>query len=348
MRKEGFSLKTEYIVAVIFFIGAALMSLFSTGYRLNLFTTFFNSVILCFSISLIWGYCGTFSFGQAAFYTIGGYVYAFITLNVGSPAITPLALLCAVVFTGLFALILGYFMFYGGVNDMFVAIMTICITLSLSLFMAQTGGNNWKIGSVPMGGLNGINRIPPLTIGTLEFKGINLYYLSLTVLVVCMAVFVWLKHSRTGYMLFAVREDRERSRMLGYNVPLIQMVIFGIGGALAALAGVLYVSWGGYIGPTNMSLTASTIPVVLVAAGGKKSPTAAMVFAIIYYYAYHNLAANASEYALIILGVALVLVMLFIPEGVFSTLFSFFDEKLEKILPAKNCPPVSDKGGKGV
>ena len=346
MRGEGIRFKTEHVVTAALFVGAVIFSFTTTAYRINLFTNFYISIILCLSISLIWGFCGTFSFGQTAFYAMGGYVYAIVAMNIDGPASTLIALFCAIVVTWLFAMFLGYFMFYGGVNDMFVAIMTICINLSFSIFLTQTGGDNWKVGNVQLGGLNGINRIPPLTIGSLQFKGIPLYYLALAILVACMAVFVWLSRSKTGYTLFAVREDRERSRMFGYNVPLIQMVVFGVGGALAALAGVLYTSWGGYIGPITLNMTAATIPVVLVAAGGRKKPAAAMLFAIIFYYVYHNLAANASEYTLIILGLALIIVVLFIPQGVFSALFTFFDEKIEKALLKKSGSLIEGEGEK--
>ena len=152
MRGEGVRVKTEHIVTVALFVGAFLLSFTTTEYRINLFSNFYISIILCLSISFIWGFCGTFSFGQTAMYAMGGYVYAIVAMNVDNPASTLLALLCAVVVTGLFAMILGYFIFYGGVNDMFVAIMTICINLSFSIFLTQTGGENWRVGNVLLGG----------------------------------------------------------------------------------------------------------------------------------------------------------------------------------------------------
>ena len=281
-----------------------------------------------FQLNIYLGILRTYSFGQAAFYGLGAYIYGIIAGNLPSMALTPLALIAAVVIVGIFALILGYFMFYGGVNDVFVSIITLCLTLALATFFGQTAGSEWTIGKVALGGYNGLNGIPKLCIGSYALQGIPFYYLCFAITMIVLFVFKHIERSKSGYTMFAIRENRERSALFGYHTAKIQMVVFAIGGMIAALAGVLYASWGGYVSPVSMSMTQATIPVVIVAAGGRKSPTAAMLFGLIYYYASNRLAAAGNEYALIILGIALILVIMFVPQGLFKSLFDIIDKKI--------------------
>lgn len=333
--KGKFKFSSENIIAIIMFVFVMIFPSFVSAYKVQVYTNFFNSILLCMSIVLIWGYCGTFSFGQAAFYGLGAYIYGMITGNIENTALTPLALIISVLIVGVIATILGYFMFYGGVNDVFVGILTQCVTLALSTFFGQTAGSEWHVGKVFLGGYNGMNGISPLYIGSYKISGFSGYYLSAVILFVCLLVFKLIEHSKIGYTLFAVRENRNRSSLFGYNVPKIQMIVFGIGGAIAALAGVLYASWGGYVAPNSMSVTQATIPVIIVASGGRKSPTAAMLFGFLYYFANNKLTGSGNEYSLLILGVALVLVLLFVPQGLFKTLFGFIDDKVAMLFSSK-------------
>lgn len=337
--KGRFKFSSENIIAVLMFAFVMIFPAFVSAYKLQVYTNFFNSILLCMSIVLIWGYCGTFSFGQAAFYGLGAYIYGMISGNVENHALTPLILLVSVAAVGLIALILGYFMFYGGVNDVFVGILTQCVTLALSTFFGQTAGSEWHVGKVFLGGYNGMKGISPLYIGSYKISGFSGYYLSAIILFACLLIFKTVERSKAGYTLFAVRENRERSSLFGYDVPKIQMIVFAIGGAIAALAGVLYAAWGGYVAPNSMSVTQATIPVIIVASGGRKSPTAAMLFGFLYYFANNKLTGSGSEYSLLILGIALVLVLLFIPQGLFKALFGFIDDRIAKLFAPKNNVP---------
>lgn len=317
---------TENVVGFLLFTGLFIYPLFVSAYKVLNLSYFLSMVFLSLSLVLIWGFSGIFSFGQAAFFGIGGYVYAILTLQVDSGAFTPLALISGVVVAGMLAWILGYFMFYGGVNDVFVGLITLCVTLVLETFMAQTAGSEWKIGKVLLGGYNGINGIPTISIGSFSFDDNKFYYLILVLLTLTYAGLRSMARLSWGYTLIAVRENRERTQLFGYNVPKIQTMVFAAGGSMAALSGILYAAWGGYITPSSMGLTGATLPVVLVAAGGRKNVTAVMIFTLIYYYFSQILSASGSEYALVILGVALILVVLVVPEGIIVAIFRWIDE----------------------
>ena len=141
----------------------------------------------------------------------------------------------------LLALVLGYFMFYGGVREVFVGIVTLSVTLVFETFMAQTAGPEWAIGEARLNGFNGMSGMPPLTIavgGTdFIFDGPSFFWLLLVLAVCTYLALRILLNSRFGNVLVAIRENPERAEMLGYNVRRYQLAAFAIGGFLA---GVLF------------------------------------------------------------------------------------------------------------
>lgn len=328
---KKFKFSSENVTAIIIFLLLYSVPIFINPYKVNIFSYFMTSILLTISVCLIWGLTGIFSFGQAAFFGIGGYAYGIICNAAENAKISPLALVIAVIIAGIVAAIVGYFMFYGGINDVFVGLITLCITIAMETFMGQTAGSQWKIAGVKLGGYNGLTNIPKITFGNYRLKDISLYFFILSIVLIIYLILRKIQVSKLGYSLIAIRENRSRSELFGYNVPKIQVIVFAIGGCIAGLGGVLYASWGNYITPSNMSLTASTIPVVLVAAGGRKNITAAIIFTALYSYFSQSLSASGSQYALIILGLILVLVILFKPEGIIASIFKTSDNLFKKL-----------------
>src|SRR5690606_26589152 len=124
-------LNTENIVALLLFIGLLLYPIIASGYSVLNMTYFLTMIFLSLSLAFIWGFTCIFSFGQTAFFGIGGYSYALITLNMNTTSFNIFALILAILIAGLVAWVLGWFMFYGGVNDVFVGLVTLCVTLVL-------------------------------------------------------------------------------------------------------------------------------------------------------------------------------------------------------------------------
>ena len=132
-----------------------------------------------------------------------------------------------------------------------------------------------------------------------------------------------LVNSRFGRIIVAIREDPDRTESLGYDVRLIQLVVFCIGALLAGLSGILYVSWGNFITPAVFGVTNNILPVIWVAVGGRRSLTATILSTLLLVWGSQKLAAQG-EYAFVILGSLLVLVMMFLPEGMISSLVERF------------------------
>ena len=302
-------------------LGAIAFPLLTDGYTVGNTVYFFVWVFIALSLSLIWGYGGSLSFGQTAFFGIAGYGYGVLTINFGSAyGFTWLALLLAIAIAALFALLLGYFMFFGRIAGVFLGIVTLAVTLMLERFMAQTAGPEWHIGTARLNGFNGMSAMPPLTIPWFDepivlFADVGLYYVVLGMLVIVYLGLRILINSSFGNVIVAIRENPERAEMLGYDIRKYQLVTFVIGAALAGLSGVLYTVWGQYITPSSMGMTAAALPLIWVAVGGRSDLTTTVIGTLVVLAGFQALTIYGSQYALVFMGVLLVLTVLIAPNG---------------------------------
>ena len=294
---------------------------FADGYTVGNAAYFLCWVFMALGLCLIWGYGGALSFGQTAFFGVSGYAYGVVTLNFGAAhGMTLVALAVAVLASALFAVILGYFLFFGRISGVFLGIVTLSITLVLERFMAQTAGPEWHIGAARLNGFNGMSGMPPLTLpwfgGDLAlFPDAPLYYAILGLLVLTYLGLRALVNSRFGNVLVAIRENPARATMLGYDTRKYQLGAFVIGSALAGLSGVLYTAWGQYITPSSMGLTAASLPIVWVAVGGRGDVTATLVGTLAVLAGFQALTIYGSQYALVAMGTLLVICVLLAPQG---------------------------------
>ncbi|WP_407179769.1 branched-chain amino acid ABC transporter permease [Bradyrhizobium sp. STM 3562] len=295
--------------------------LFSDGYTVGNTVYFFVWVFIALSLCLIWGYGGSLSFGETAFFGIAGYGYGILTINFGSAyGFTLVALVLAIAIAALVALLLGYFMFFGRIAGVFLGIVTLAVTLMLERFMAQTAGPEWHIGTARLNGFNGMSTMPPLTIPwpgepIVLFADVGLYYVVLGLLVLVYLGLRILMNSSFGNVIVAIRENPERAEMLGNDVRKYRLITFVIGAALAGLSGVLYTVWGQYITPSSMGMTAAALPLIWVAVGGRSDLTSTLIGTLVVLAVFQALTIYGSQYALIFMGVLLVLTVLMAPNG---------------------------------
>lgn len=310
-----------WIGFLVVLAGACLYPQFSDGYTVGNTVYFFTWVFMALGLSLIWGYGGSLSFGQTAFFGIAGYSYGILTINFGAAyGFTLVAVVLAVAIAALFAVLLGYFLFFGRISGVFLGIVTLSITLVLERFMAQTAGPEWHIGKARLNGFNGMSNMPPLTIpwpggDIVLFPDVQLYYVVLALLVLVYLALRILVNSSFGNVLVAIRENPERAEMLGYDIRKYQLGAFVIGAALAGLSGVLYTTWGQYITPSSMGMTAAALPIVWVAVGGRSDITSTLIGTLVVLSAFQALTIHGSQYALVVMGILLVLTVLIAPRG---------------------------------
>lgn len=334
---RGFWLSFSMVVLLLL-----ILPFFADEYLVNNIGYFFIWVFMAMGLSLLWGYTGILSFGQTAFFGVAGYTYGIITLNYGADyGLTFGALLLAVALAAIVAWIIGYFMFYGGIRDVFVGIVTLSVTLVLETFMAQTAGPEWAIGAARLNGFNGMSGMPPLTIpwpgeDEIFLEGRTLFWFLVALVVLVYLGLRILVNSRFGNVMVAIRENPNRVEMLGYDVRRYQLIVFIIGGALAGLSGVLYTTWGTYITPSAMGLTAAALPIIWTAAGGRKDLTATLVATVFLVWLSQMLAVKGSQYALILMGLILLVAVMLAPEGFVVTLA----KKIARLKGENSQPPA--------
>jgi branched-chain amino acid transport system permease protein len=277
-------------------------------------------VFMALGLSLMWGYGGMLSFGQTFFFGIAGYGYGVLAINFGGGGMTIVALVLAVALAALAALVLGYFMIWGGIDGVFVGIVTLSATLVLAFFLGHTAGPEWHIGPARLNGFNGMKDMDPLNIpwfndSNVTFDGTSLYYLVVVLLLVVYLALRVLVNSPFGNVVVAIREDPKRAELLGYDTRKYQLVIFMIGSALAGLSGVLYTSWGQFITPASIGLPAATMPIVWVAFSGRGDITATMVGTFLILMVFQTLTVYSQQAALVLMGLMLLVTVLVAPQG---------------------------------
>jgi len=279
------------------------------------------NVPIALGLGLLWGYCGILSFGQVAYFGIAGYIYGIVAGNMVGDATGPIiGSLCGLAVCGLVATIFGYFVFYGRVQNWIVPILTLVLTLLLETFLGQTAGYQWRVGSVQLGGYNGMTGIPAFQLGSYVVMGYGFYYYVLIVVIATYLGLRLLVNSRHGKVMLAIREDAIRTELLGYDIRARQLVVFVLAAVLAGISGLFYVQWGNYITPSQVGLVQASLPVVWVAVGGRESLLAVLLSTCALNWLNYTLSSEGYQYALIIIGALLVAVMLFFPSGIVVTL----------------------------
>ena len=277
-------------------------------------------------LAAMWGFGGILSFGQTAFFGLAGYCYGVFTINFGdSPLSTWTGVLSGLLLCMALAGLLGYMIFYGGVKDVFIGIVTLSVTLVFETFMAQTAGPQWAIGSARLNGFNGMSAMPSLSLPGMGAEHILLEgnYFLFTVLVLLVIVYLVTKKllgSSFGLTLEAIRENPHRAEMLGIDIRRYQLLIFIFGSTLAGLSGILYTAWGSYITPSSMGLTASAMPIIWVAIGGRRSLAGAIIAMVALLNLSQELVVYGSQYALVLMGSILLVVVMAMPAGLLPTL----------------------------
>ncbi len=276
--------------------------------------------ILALSLGLVWGYGGILSLGQAAFFGLGGYAYAVAAINLGDSAS---ALLIGIAIPACFAAVLGYFMFWGNVSDVYLGVMTLTVALILHSFISQTAGDQWVIGNAPLGGLNGIPGTPILSWPWSPDASMTLREVYSVTVVLLLCSYLGCKAylaSNPGRILVAARENELRCQLLGYNVRRYKQLAFVIGGGLAGLAGVLFAN-SVFVNPAMFGLSVNAQSIIWVIVGGLGTLIGPLVGAFLVQFLTKSLGSISQVPGLawldpnLVLGLFLVLFVLFVPKG---------------------------------
>ena len=307
----------EIPLGVVLLLVGALVAFSVPDFRAQEWSLWVIYGLLALSFTFVWGHGGIFSFGQAAFFGIGGYAYSVAGINFSTlTGETISALVIAAVVAAMVAALLGYFIFYGNVGDVYVAIITLAVTLVLLTFMSSTASPTYAIGSALLGGYNGMIGVPPVLVGQVFLDSHALFMLCIALAVVIALGLRVLLRRPFGRVLAGVRENELRTQLLGYDVRRYKLVAFALGGAVAGLAGGLYAAWGMFINPVVFGLQQAALVAIWVLVGGRDSLIGAFVGVAIVQGLSSSLGGSGGEWTPIVLGLVLIVVVLVLPAGV--------------------------------
>lgn len=280
--------------------------------------------ILALSLAFVWGFGGILSFGQSAFFGLGGYAYALAMINLGESTVP---LLAGILVPMIFAALLGYFMIYGRISDVYLAVITLTVSLIFYHLINSTSGPEYAIGRARLGGHNGIPGIPPINIpgnAAAQLDYADTFRLSLGALLLVYFALRGLVASRFGRALVAIRENELRAELLGYDSRRYKLYAFVIGAGIAGFAGVLFASWGSFIGPSVFGIAFAAQIIIWILVGGLGTLSGAVLGTVLIQYLTTWLGQSKSVASLLgvskidpslVLGVVLILFVLLVPSG---------------------------------
>jgi len=276
--------------------------------------------LLASSLALVWGRAGIFSFGQGAFFGIGAYAYGIAAINfLETTNETFSALLIGALVAAALAAVVGYFMFYGKVADVYVGVITLAMTLVLFTVLSSTADPKYRVGQALLGGYNGMPGVPPLiwpsADGGVELSALHMFVLVVALCAALYALLTWMLTRPFGRVMTAVRENEWRTSVLGFDVRLRKLLVFSLGGGIAGLAGGLYAAWAMFVSPGVFSLQLAALVVIWVLVGGRASLAGAFVGALLVESLTFTLGGSGGSATPIVLGAVLIAVVLLLPGG---------------------------------
>jgi branched-chain amino acid transport system permease protein len=254
------------------------------------------------SLNLILGFGGMVSFGHAAFFGVGAYTVALLMKKAGVPL--GLALLAAPCAAAVAAAIIGWFCVR--LIGLYFAILTLTFGQLLYLLAFQ-----WYSFT---GGDDGIHGIPkPSFLGPTNF-----YLLCLILFLVCLLIMRMIVNSSFGLSIRVTRENMERAKFIGINVRRYQLINFVIAGFFAGLAGGLFTELNRFAQTDFLHWSKSGDAIFACLVGGMYSligPAIGSAFLLLAQIVIQQVHQGLVEIWAIILGLILIVVVLFAPEG---------------------------------
>ncbi len=268
--------------------------------------------LMAMSFNLLFGFTGLLSFGQGAFFGLGAYTAALLLQNGFSNLF--LILVAGMLVACVASLVVGFFSVR--LDEIFFAM----ITLGFGMMFFSIA-HNWIDVT---GGSDGLPvfALPSLSLFGVEltfYTPVTMYYLVL-VTVVLGSVLLWLVvHSPFGLILKSLRENKQRVAFVGGNVSRLRIAAFAISGTFTGLAGVLFCLFNNMASPEFMHWSFSAKPVIMSIIGGT-GVFLGPLFGAGIFFVLEQVIIQYTENWMLFLGIVLIPIVLFFPDGVFGTL----------------------------
>ncbi|MCI4662501.1 MAG: urea ABC transporter permease subunit UrtC [Neomegalonema sp.] len=325
------------ILALLIFV---IFPLILDPFRLNLFGKYLTYAFVALGLVLCWGAGGILSLGQGVFFGLGGYCMAmFLKLEASTPENTKIqstpgipdfmdwnqltelpfwwqpfhsftfTVIAVVLVPVIFAFIIGVAMFRRRVGGVYFAIITQAIAAIMTILIIGQQGYT--------GGVNGITDLRTLMgwdIRTDEAKNI-LYFVNGGLLFACLFAAQYIRRSKLGRILIAMRDQEDRVRFSGYDVADFKTFVFCAGAAFAAIGGAMFTLQVGFMSPSFVGIVPSIEMVIFCAVGGRLSILGAVYGALVVNWAKTTFSESFPELWLLGLGALFIAVVLAFPKG---------------------------------
>lgn len=319
-------LKLQNLALIGIILVAAVWPFFASRGAVDLSTLVLIYIMLALGLNVVVGLAGLLDLGYVAFYAVGAYTFALLSQYFGISFW--LALPTGALLAALFGLVLGFPVLR--LRGDYLAIVTLGFGEIIRILL-----NNW---TTLTGGPNGIGGIPDPTLFGMEFgrrvkeegnisfhdffgipydsvhKIIFLYLIALVLAVITFFAIRRLMQMPVGRSWEALREDEIAARSLGLSRTGVKLSAFTIGAFFAGFAGTVFASKQGFISPESFVFLESAIILAIVVLGGMGSQFG-VILAAIAVTILPELAREFSEYRMLIFGAAMVLMMVWRPQG---------------------------------
>ena len=275
-----------------------------SAYEISIISIIGINVILAVSLNMISGFCGQISLGHGAFFGAGAYAAALMMTGNGS---VPMAIAAALITGSVLGVIVGFASLR--VRTDFLAVTTIGVNF---LFVGFVRKQAW------LGGEMGISGIPPTGLGATGNMVMILLFAAATI-----ALSLYISRSWMGFAFRAVGEDEGAAATLGINSGAYKLAAFGIGTALAGLAGGLYAFFTQFITADAFDFIFSVMLMAMVVIGGIGS-TWGVVVAAVGLTLLPEAIRFVNDYRLLVFGGLLVLVIRLAPGGLAAMVQNLF------------------------
>lgn len=269
------------------------------------------TVMLTASYDLLLGYTGYLSFCQGAFYGLGAYASALLTVDLGLSfwAAIPLSL----IFVFIIAVIVGYPALK--LREAYFAVTTFFFAHFVYLIFL----NSTKI----TGGALGYLGVKPPQLFGINFASIEVYYYFIFVIMLAVVFFLYrLIKSDLGRIFISIREDQDLAESLGINVDFYKVLSFSISATLAGLAGGLFAHYFGMLHPSTFTWMKSEMIVIMTLVGGAGTLFGPIIGAAIVTFIL-ELMRFAPELRYLIWAIALILILVVNPNGIMGIIKQF-------------------------
>lgn len=294
-----------YIVFVILGIVVLVWPPFMGGYVRSWLTQILIFGIFALSLNLIFGYSGLFSLGHAAFFGVGAYTAAILTVHFGINSfwlLAPAGILMAAIFAAVFGIIA---LRTSGIYFLFVTMALGELVSAVAMrWKSMTGGSNGLLVQYPNIGL------------PFAMNDISYYYVVVILFFACTFLLYWFVKSPFVLALQGIRDDEHRMRHLGYHTWLYKYIAFIIAGLFAGVAGVLFGPFSGSVVPGTLGTLYSALVMLMVIIGGDRTFFGPIIGAAVILFLQYFASVITPDRWPLILGGVFVLAVVFMRGGI--------------------------------